>query len=163
MAKHNNPSIIQDVQRILNPKAFQGVTSQVGDILVPVINIEPYANIVARGVASDSTSQTILTTPADIDFYLQSVTLSVSKSALATSVVSFVSIFMDSNPSSVIILEIRTETLTANEGLLASIIFPKPIKLQRGTSIVVSNATAVASIDSACTITGYTRDTVSSF
>ena len=89
---------------------------------------------------------------------MQSVTLAVSKSALATSTVSWVSAQLAGNTGVTLLASIRTETLTAGEGFTQSVSFPVPLKLARGSTVTVNNATAVASIDADSTITGFIVD-----
>lgn len=154
--KHYNPSITQWQQRILQGKGEYPL-SEVEDTPILVVPISPVANIVRRASATNATSATIYTTPADKDFYLTSAQLATIKDVTSTSTDETISAIIGG--TSTILLNIPSITLTVQTGA-TSIIFNPPVLIDRNTAITVTNGTNVATIKSTGCITGYTVETI---
>jgi hypothetical protein len=131
--------------------------TRIADTVQPVININPKdyrrLNIVKRQTAINATSGTIYTTPADKDFYVTSASLTMIKDVTSTSVSSTISCTIDGISTQLLFipeLSLTVQTLSVSES------FPNAIKLDRNTTITVTNSTNVANITSAGCIKGYT-------
>lgn len=141
----------------LQPGA-DAIPKRLGEVVLPVlvVNEDPEKFIVRRGIATDTTSVTIFTTPTDRDFFIMSAAVSTAHSVLSVSTFTAVQ-FVPRNGLATNALEIRTEPLTALQEH-NSISFPEPILLNRGSAIVIVNSSGTPSIDSVGTIMGFTRD-----
>lgn len=155
MSKHNNPSISERARKIFNNLGNNEVSNELGEIIQPTIEIAPYISVVKSGLAENSTSFTIYTTPADQDFYLYGIVLSVIKDVTATSTVSYVSSKI--NTITQTLVGIAGLTLTPQNQSI-SLFFPRPIKLDRNATITLNNTTAVANVSSRAYIYGYIEE-----
>lgn len=156
MAKHYNPSITEDASRILNTKTGDNVGVEVNPIIQPVIQITRTCNIVKSTQASNTLTATIYTTPSDKDFYLTSASISMIKDVTATATRSYITAIIEG--STVAFCDIASFTTTVHNEAM-SMTFPVPIKIDKGTNIVITNDTNVANIRSRGTIIGYTVET----
>lgn len=155
--KHNNPSIAEDSLRIFNFKSGEGL-GEIHDQIIPNIPVHPRINIVRHANGTDVTSQLIYTTPTDKDFYLQSLHLAVSSSATATNTILCIKAYVDGLQKQLIC--ILKNTLTATSGVSTGLVFPIPIKIDRGTNIDLTSDTNNTLFKMTGCITGYTEETV---
>lgn len=132
------------------------VPIELAEKIVPTMetNIELLRKCTRReyGLANNSASATVYTTPTDRDFYLCGAQLSYIKDATATSAYSRLNVSVDGAILSII--HIPQFTLTAGNGSVAININP-PLKVDRGTAISVVNSTNVANVQTAGNIWGY--------
>jgi len=149
---HRNPTLSTEARRFLNAKSNEDTTDQA----LLVVPFRPPQRIVRRGSALDATSGTVFTTPTDKDFYLCSAVLAMATNNTATSTSSSMSVVIDG--VTVTLLEIRHVTLTP-DNIVQSQAYDPPILLDRGSLIALANSTAVGTITTAGTITGYTLET----
>lgn len=137
------------------------IPDQIADKVVPVIDINPkhsrISNICRVTTGANTTSATIYTTPADKDFFIVAAAVTVIKDATSTSPYTQLTCTIDG--AAVQILRIGTLTLTAEQREL-SISLNVPIKVDRGTNIVVQNGTNVANITASGSVIGYLIDNV---
>lgn len=151
-----NPEMVRELRDSLKAQGFEAMPLNVAGTLQPVIEVNPRllrrCSIVKTNTLSNGTSATIYTTPTDADFFLVGGFVSYTKDATSTSTNSNLRVTIDGATADVLI--ISGLTLTA-EGKAASISFPVPIKVDRGTNILLLNSTAVANIRSHGGITGY--------
>jgi hypothetical protein len=157
MAKHFNPTISSDVQRIFNFKQGDTIPADVGNMLVPTIPIERYCNIVKSGTNSNATSTTIYTTPSDKDFYLTAFSMSLIKDVNAAGVAFSLKIYVDA--VQIAVLTISSLTLTVHSSQL-NMALKYPIKVDKGTIISLTSNSAVGNFIQACNIIGYTVETI---
>lgn len=152
-----NRDIINNIQNDLglNPGP-DALPSTVTPSIQPVYPVyEKVANICVANSNVNSTSQTIYTTPANKDFYVTSLCLSVIKDATATSTDSTITGVV--NGATITLARIAGLTLTAmNDSITMS--FPVPIKLDRGTAVNLTNSTNVANVTSRATVQGFTKN-----
>ena len=144
-------------QEVIN-KVIDGLRLDVGNEKIPqevedklraVFISNPSRIIkVASGSATDSTSGPIFTTHATKRTFLVSLQLTVSKSALATSINSRISAFPFGESAAIVLVRINYEPLTAGNHILNTD-FSIPIRLEPNTAVAIINTTAVASIDTA--------------
>lgn len=156
MARHFNPAITADAQRYFSFRTGDALSDDVIPNIQPVVNLIRSPNIVRINAALNAASATVFTTPTDRDFFLVNVGLTLIKDVTSTSTFSRVSIVLAG--VRVAILQVDTLSVTAQTAQLAFNL-SYPIKIDPGTTILVENGTAVANIDAACTIVGYTTDT----
>lgn len=135
----------------------EAVPSQIAEKVVPVMEVNPKllrtTNILSSYHATDSTSGTVYTTPANKDFYLTNVVLSLAKDVNATSVMSNVNVYV--NEQIVNILAIMGTSVTAQYET-TTLNLKLPLLIDRNTAINITNSTAIASISARATIFGYT-------
>jgi len=126
-------------------------------LIVPTIEINPkllrFCNIVRNATASNATTATIFTTPANQDFYLIAAQMSMIKDASATSLASSIDLTPEGAQLASIMV-IRGISLTAQNDSL-TISFPVPLKLERNTTITINNTTATATVVSSGMIVGF--------
>jgi len=113
---------------------------------IPVCEVNPKVikNIRSIATSTSSTSQTIVTTPIDQDFYLVGCTLSVTKDATATSVGTSIT-YTDEYSLSSSLCRIAGLTLTP-QSQTVSVQLTHPILVKRNTAINLTNSTNVANI-----------------
>lgn len=160
MAYIDNTDTKKEINDAIRGNAVSNLApTMVNNSIQPVINVNPKdyrrCNIIKRNSASNSTSATVYTTPADKDFFLSAATLTVCKDATSTSTLSTLTIVPNTETSAVQLLDIASLTLTAQDGTI-SITLPNPIQLARNSAINVTNTTNVANIRADATIIGYT-------
>jgi hypothetical protein len=131
------PTKLNDTVQAVFPVGFQG----------------KFCDIVRDSITTNATTSTAYTTPTDRDFYLTAAALNVIKDVTSTSTAS--RLLVNISGSLRTILEITGITLTVQQEV-TSISFPFPIKLDRGTTITVTNSTNVANCSSKGIIYGFT-------
>ncbi|GAI14107.1 unnamed protein product [marine sediment metagenome] len=139
--------------------SVDNVPQELGKTVVPVMEVNPKffrkTTILKSGTTKNDTSLIILTTPKDRDFYITSACISLIKDVTSTSTFSGITLYEASNPTQVkTILEIAGITLTAQTANM-SLNFPNPIKVARGTQIIMKNETGVAEIKAMGGIHGF--------
>ena len=158
MVNNYNTSISKRATDMLNVRDGQFFDNNLGNKIVPVLEINrPVVNVLASNVVINGTSATIYTTPTDKDFYLTSAQLSVIKDATSTSTACTISATVGGVTTQ--ILTIKCLTLTAQENSISNS-FYYPIKIDRGTNIVVTSTTNVANVGATGNIQGYLSDTL---
>lgn len=153
--KHYNPTIAEDLTRLFNLKSLDSV-SDLGETILPTVEIKRFCNIVKAGAASNSTTSTVWTTPSDKDFYLCAASLSTIKDVTGVSNNAKLNIIVEG--ATVAILSISNITLTVQHSNMTNTWF-NPIKVDRNTAITVTNSSATANVRSDATIQGYTVET----
>lgn len=154
MAKHNNPTIVEDSNRIFNFKVNEQLSDEVmGPIAT--IPIERRANIVRRTGYTNQTTNTIYTTPADKDFYITFINLGFIKDSTSTATSIRIQATIDGVAQRLV--DIPGITLTADSKSLA-VALVTPIKVDRNTAITINSDTATANITVYGTIHGYTLE-----
>ena len=156
MVQHRNPSIVEDSRRIFNTKVDDHISDQVAPIIQPVIEIKPFSNIVASTSRGSKGTSTIFTTPAEKDFYLTSVGMSAQFDATADNLV--VEIRAAINGVTKTLIDIRKLTTTAITAQ-PFVSYDMPIKIDRGTTIIVQSVFTVGAGSFSGYITGYTVET----
>lgn len=153
--KHFNPTIAEDLQRLFNLKSLDAV-SELGETILPVVEVKRFCNICRATAASNSTSATVYTTPSDKDFYLCAASLSTIKDVTGVSNNAKLNVIIEG--VTIAILSISNITLTAQHSNMTNAWF-NPIKCDRGSIITVTNSSATANVRTDATIQGYTVET----
>jgi hypothetical protein len=135
------------------------VPNQLAEKVVPVMEVNPRllktSQIVRGNTATNATSATIYTTPTDRDFYLTGASIAVIKDVTSTSTESSIKVTIDGSTQR--LLSISGITLTAQSSA-NSINFQNPIKIDRNTTIIVTNTANTANINAWGNIVGYVDD-----
>ena len=149
-AKVNNAELIKNlINKAKININIDNVPSELAEKIIPVLEVSTPAQLIQieAGTASDATFATIYTTSSNKNTYLVGAELTTSKDALATSIVSSISI-VPFGKAGVSILTTRYEPTTAGH-IHREIFFGNhPIKLAKNSEIRITNSTAIASIDS---------------
>ena len=136
--------------------SVDNIPNQLAEKVVPVMEVNPKllrrTEIIRHNDATNATSASIYTTPANADFYLTHLTISTMKDAGSTATFSAISCVIDGITRYAATLGFIT--LTASRDSL-SINFSTPIKIDRNTSIGIVNSAAAANIITICSIGGY--------
>lgn len=137
------------------------IPSQLAEKVVPVMEVNPKllrrCNVVRGQEAINNTSGTIYTTPTDKDFFLVACGLGVIKDATSTSILTTLRATIDGVSQK--ILSIPSISLTPQISTISNS-FPTPLKIDRGTSILLVNSTNVANITCSGSIVGYLIDNI---
>lgn len=155
MVEHQSKEVVDKMSEDLKVQPALALPRNISNSIQPVFNVNPdrISNII-RGAVTTSFSAAIYTTPTDRDFYLVALTLSVSKNGTSTSTTSSINFTIDGAAQSAIVIAGLTATAQSESN---TINFPFPIKLDRGTQILISNG-AAGNINTAGAIIGYTTD-----
>jgi hypothetical protein len=146
--QHYNPSISEDMNRILNLKSMDS-TNEVAEYIQPTIEITPKCNIV-----KSANSGTIYTTPSDKDFYLTNTLLSVGHAAADGGTAAFIQGYI--NGVLTTITRIQMVTLALSNPIITET-FNYPIKIDRATAISIGVSGALSDVNA--NIKGYTVET----
>jgi hypothetical protein len=161
MAKIYNSKLTKElIEGAKIQSSVDKVPTELMEKVQPVMETNPKSlavcDVSAYNVALNATSATVYTTPSDRDFYLNSVTLSMIKDASSASTSSFVTSTI--NGATVNLLRLSCFASTAQTGQISTS-YPKPLKLDRGVSIIVGNTSATANVRSDCCLTGWVDET----
>lgn len=125
------------------------VPNQIADKVVPVMEVNPkllkYVKNVATATATDSSTQTIMTTSSINETYITGVILTVSKDASSNSISSRIITTVNGVNNSPLAY-IRYEPTTAGQFNQIHSYNP-PILVDKNATISVTNSSATASID----------------
>jgi len=156
--KHYNPSLVVNARRILEPKG-EYLSDEVLPNITPVLEInKPITNIIRNGTTNASGTTTIFILPADKDFYLTSIHFSLF--ADSASDLGNVTVRVNQDGAA---RDWNWAHVTLNSAFFAEFLcFEPPIRLDRGTSILMIGTHTVGNNSRTCTITGYTQESTQS-
>ena len=158
---NNNSDTSQEIREVLKLQgAINPIPRNVDDKIVPVINVNPKHARISRGFAlltslSDATSATIYTCDTIKETYLTAASLQVAKDVNAPATTIELKVTDAETESSQAILKVFGLTLTALNDH-AELNFDPPIKLKKGTNILITSDNAGATIKAKATLIGYT-------
>jgi len=156
MAKILSSSVIQRAVAGLFLDQNDKIPSETLDKVQLTYDLNPnFANVVSSSNTTITGDITIYTTPTARDFYLQSIIASYVKDAtcdLSTGGNIIVSGTAGGISRRFVVFPVIT--LTA-QSQMVSIVFPKPIKLDKGTTIIMSGGFSVGVLVKSCQITGF--------
>ena len=129
------------------------VIKKIQDTIIPVYPIHKKYADNSFGIFSTTTADaTVFTTPVDRDFYISSAHLSIVKDVVCDNVTCY--FYAKVNSKNLIMLSFLTPTTTITaEQSNAS--YPFPIKVDRGTAIVLSGAFTAGTMTKYAFITGF--------
>lgn len=147
-------SIAQDYDQIFDTKMGETPT-QVSDLIVPIVPIEPSSQIVRGASANNAASTTIYTTPADKDFYLTFASIvgkQVATAAQSTKMALTV-VIGNVRQDLIMLVNIANQNTTNPAST-----FIGKILLDRGSTITLTQNSPTAGDQVGGTIAGYTRE-----
>lgn len=153
--KHYNTNILQKISDTFKPKG-EMLPDFVDEGITLVYDVEPDINVIQIATTAGATSTTIYTTPADRDFFIKYLQLTVNKDASSLSTSTIITGVIGGVTKTLI--RINTTTSVALNGGFASVTLPNGVKLDRNTTLTVTNTDATALIASSGIIMGYIID-----
>jgi hypothetical protein len=158
MATIRRGTIVQDIINALKLQVGNILPDQTSDKVVLTYDFlnTIYANVVSSGSSASAGALTIYTTPSNKDFYLCSIDFSFSKDAtcdVATGRLGISAYTAEGGAKELIALPVIT--LKAEQQII-TLTFPKPILLQRNTSISGSTSYTAGLMSRCGHITGFT-------
>lgn len=160
MATINNSDLLKEIRdgaRI--QQLAEVIPSQIADKVVPVMEVNPkmlkYANIVMRGSSSTTGTTTIYTTPTNAEFYLTSICMSFSCTAINDQVLLYVAGTPYQQMAILRLLDINLVPLIAQNQTYQKD-YTYPVRMEKGTTITIVKAFAAGAGTYSCTICGYT-------
>ena len=138
--------------------AVEGTSFDLLKTIQPIIEMkeEIFVNVVESTTNVNVASITLFTTPTDRDFFLTGAALNWQTDVTSTNTATKIEAVRESGQTEDII---RLSGITATvKNFSISRDFIVPIKLKRGSIIVIKNAASTTQTHSSGTITGYTRD-----
>ena len=160
MAKHNNQTIAQNTLRQLNTKQGDNIGSQVGEIIVPTIEIKSTSSIVRNVTLNATGAGTLYTTPTDRDFYIDAIQMSFAKDANCNQDTATYTLTTTIAGVSRVIFSLGTIAFTAH-ALASAVEFTRGIKVDRGVTIVYNGTYTAGNSIRTATIYGHTEDVIS--
>lgn len=138
--------------------ARDNIPNQLAEKVVPVMEVNPKLlrtlDVCKSATLNNATSANLITTPADMDFYLTSAAISFIKDATSTATTLNIT-YTDQFGTGQTALRVVCFTLTAENGQLA-VTFPYPVKCARNSTIQITSDTNVANIRASGSISGFT-------
>ena len=155
MAKINNPLIIKKlIDEAKINTSLEKVPDQLAEKIIPTLNVNPEKIIQTKNTSTaDTASATIYTTSLTKDTFLIGGQITLSKDVVSDATFSQITITPFSDSGKVLLI-LRYEPLTAGQ-FSETISLTHPLKLERGSSIIILNNSATASIDIVGTIFFY--------
>lgn len=159
MVSINNSQVVRDLADITQIQQVEGVPAQLSTAIAGTIELNPYITAkcleVRNQTASNATSGTLLTTDSNKSTYLVSCSLGVIKDALSPSTES--SILTTINGTARRVIMIPSIATTAQNDTV-SMSFPRPLKIDKGVTVTVTNSSATATIKASATIAYFEVD-----
>lgn len=153
MVEIQNSKITDRLLEETKAQPYMELPKKIADSIQPVLIANPRPRIFHLDQnLSDGTSIAILTVSSVKDTYLLSAHLSVAKDAVGASLFSDIQV-VAKGAGNKSILRIRYQPLTAASNLNASMSWAAhPLKLERGSLILLTNSVGTASIDASAQI-----------
>jgi len=142
-----NTEIVNEIRNALKTQTNDRIPNA-----MPVIEVNPKIvknALVANYELTNTTSATIITTPLNQDYYITSISLALIKDVTSTSTSTDVRVSIGGKV--IKLLTIPSITLTA-QTLTHNIVFPHPLKIDRGVNVTLNNSTNVANISATVNI-----------
>jgi hypothetical protein len=166
MVTINNSELTREIIDVTKLQAGREFTPNTcSNQIVPVIDVNPkHSRIINyyRTISATASGTQSVTLPADKDFYLTNVNLSISKNAtcdIATGKVVIIGVLDGDVSTGRDLLSIGVLTLTA-ESSNAQLSFPIPVKLSRGSNIQLTGTYAAGAMSRASSFCGFLIDNI---
>jgi hypothetical protein len=161
MVQIKNNDTIKEIIKGANIQINEQPPTELARSVVPTMEVNPSmmrrSNFFKSAVASNAVSSTIFTTETARDFYITNIDVNVMKDVTATSTYSGIEITPAETGVAIECFQLATLTLTV-QNIGHSFNLHYPLKLKRGTTVKVINATNTGNIRSYATICGYYVD-----
>jgi len=139
--------LIKQIQLATKIQTIGGIPRSISNQIVPVVEANPMltkASFAVNGGKTSSGPTTIITTPTNQDFYLTSVIFSMTKDAACDVASGGINLSCVINGATVNFCPIAGLTLTAQSATVSANYGMHPIKIDRGTNILIANNTYAA-------------------
>ena len=162
MAQIHNSDLTKELTEVAKLQIGRDIVpNQIADKIVPVIDVNPWHNKIAKPFSTlnsliNQLQSTAYTCSSVKDTYLTGVTLSMIKDATSTATDLRLTV-VDEFGGTQALLRIAGFTLTA-QSVTITHTFPNPLKLKKGSSIMLLSDTNVANITMRSTIQGFEID-----
>jgi hypothetical protein len=137
------------------------VPNQLAEKVVPVMEVNPKLlrtiNVIKTGVSQVTGSVTIYTTPTNQDFFLTNIDYNIIKDAVCDQATGTLSITGYVGGILIYLIRIPIITLTAQDKSI-QIEFKNPIKLDRGTTLIMGATYTAGVMNRVANIFGYVTD-----
>ena len=159
MVKHNSKEVIDKIAQDLKVQPAAALPTELSRDIQLTYNCNSRPQILsAAAQVSDSVGpEVILTTSSTKRTFITGLQFSVTTDAAATATVCRVSAQLKGGSAGTSLIKFRKHSATA-ANLNEQMTYPFPIEIEPGTDIALENNTAVASIDTSCTIFYYEED-----
>jgi len=155
-----NDETVREVSRILgNPVQNKPLLDTSKIMLVAETNpkLTKYANVTSRASSTATGNTTLYTTPTDRDFYLTDINISISKNVTNDITACYVNVTPQEYPA-LRIIDLALQPLTATDSINIQKSLTFPIKLQRGTTIVLVKTFTAGAGTFTGIVCGFTTD-----
>jgi len=151
--------VIDKISDELKVQPAMSIPRELAKNIQLVYGVNPVRLIqVTSKTTSDATTSTILTTNATKRTFVVAMNMTIAKDVVSTSLVSAIR-GTPLGDSATDILRIRTEPVTVGQNLNNRVEIPMPgLELEKGTTLTLTNSTAIASIDTTCNVYFYETD-----
>ena len=162
MVRINNSDLTNELRDVAKIQVGADIIPNIlSNQVVPVIDVNPkharILNITSGASTSATGASTIYTTPTDKPFYLTTIGFAFIKDVVCDIATGAMTVKVVINGASQNIIIIPIITLTAQSGVY-QIDLPKPMLLDRGSTVFMSATFGAGVLSRAGYITGYTLD-----
>jgi hypothetical protein len=149
MAIINRSSVIQSAADILALQSGKDKLPSISiDNVQPVVELVKFSNIARHSSSGGAGTTTVYTTPPDKDFFITSISISVTKNVTCDAILCYGQAFQGGVLRRLVQMDF--ETVTAESRAL-SVSFPYPVEIDRNTAIsIYINYAAGAAVKSIC-------------
>lgn len=154
MARVNRSSVLLWIQETLGIQSgVNSIPVELANNIQPIFDIQPKVSTVLKSGARSSTgSSTIYTTPADKDFFLTFVTLTLTKDATCDNTLTSVSVVNGGATTNLAIITSQTLTAYTNQ-IVVNLSYP--LKVDRNTAIQLSATFTAGTLSTRTTLGGF--------
>ena len=163
MAQIHNSELLQELKDGGKIQQLRDIIpNQLAEKVVPVMEVNPKllrrCDVAVSGTRTSTGSTTLYTTPTDKDFYLTSALMEVGSDVTADNTGSYLRVVI--NGTNVDIIYLRKPTTVATSQALSQDFSGCPIKLDRGSTIIMNLSFTVGAASQHALITGYTVNNI---
>lgn len=154
--ENRNLDCMNEVRKVFRIPLNENVSLSVNNSIQPVYEVKKrIANIVRSNSRATTGSSTVYTTPTDKDFYLTSAQFNYNCDAVCDGTTYILTVNIDGAGQNILILR-KIATTAGSGGITCN--FNTPIKIDRNSSISITQTFAAGNSAMAASITGYTEE-----
>lgn len=154
--KITSSDLRKEVQEGASIQSAEGLPTELGNTVIPVMEVNPKllrrVNFLKRAALSNAATASIFTAVSDRDTYITAASLTYSADVTATTTSVQIEIVVDG--ATIQILNFARVSLQVQNGEMCQSFVP-PIKIDRGSAVIIRSGTAVANIVAVACIQGY--------
>lgn len=159
MVEIHNTEVVNRISEEIKESNIALLPRTLANVIQPVLEVsgDKRKNTFVKNTSKSTTgTKTLLTASSTQDTYIDSASMGFTCDATADSVAYILQLTADTGPATNVI-NIVKETTTATRDH-QNIIFNPPLKLKRGTNVLISQTFTVGTSTQTGTITGYVED-----